>query len=114
GEGHRTWKRSKISVRARVLGLVLVVLAGMAGPLLRPRRHLAGPEHDRVPAVDPDRERLDLVAVVEHTLDLQRAIHMNRREVLLGPPPRRRKLDAEMRPARRRKRQLDTLLELRT
>src|SRR2546426_8916465 len=48
-------------IGTRVLGLVLVVFARMAGSLLGPRRHLARPEDNRVPAVDPDRERFDLV-----------------------------------------------------
>src|SRR2546425_11399489 len=103
------------SVRVGVLGLVLVVVvfARLAGSLLGPRGHLAGPEHNRVPAVDPDCERLYLVAVIERALDLQCVIHMNRREVLLGPPPRRRKLDAVVRPVRGRQREFDTFVEVR-
>src|SRR5438445_2299892 len=101
------------SVGARVLGLVPVVFAGLARPLLGPGGQLAGPEHDRVPAVDPDRERLDLVSIVEPPFDLQRVIHVDRREVLLGPPPRRRELDAVVRAVRRGQRDFDTLVEMR-
>src|SRR3989442_1066816 len=81
-------RSGRASLRTVVLGLVPVVFAGLARPLLGPGGHLAGPEHDRVPAVDPDRERLDLVSIVEPPLDLQRVVHVDRREVLLGPPPR--------------------------
>src|SRR5207245_3190014 len=103
------------SVGARVRGLVLVVVvfAGVAGSLLGPRRHVARPEYDRAPAVDPHRERRDLMIVIERPFDLQRVVHVDRREVLLGPPPRRRELDAVVRAVRRRQCELDALVEVR-
>src|SRR5256712_5330786 len=100
-------------IGARVLGLVLVVFARMAGSLLGPRRHLARSEDDRVAAVDPDRERFDLVSVIERPFDLQRVIHVDRWEVLLGPPPRRPELDAVVRTVRRGQGDFDTLVEMR-
>src|SRR5438552_7444852 len=106
-------KSGSVGARVRGLVLVVVVFAGVAGSLLGPRRHLARPEYDRAPAVDPHRERRDLMIVIERPFDLQRVVHVDRREVLLGPPPWRRDLDAVVRAVRRGQRELDALVEVR-